>query len=449
MSAATTLDASFAGRALHFIGIGGAGMSGLALVAAQLGATVTGSDQAESPYCERLRAAGIEPLIGHDAANLPDGAEVVVSTAIPDDNPELAAARAAGATVLHRGDLLGELSRMKRTIAVSGTHGKTTTASMAALALIETGREPAFLIGGELRAAGTNAAWGAGDWAVIEADESDRSFLKLGRDVAVVTNVELDHHSTYARLSELEEAFAEFAAPSEVRVLGPGVELDGEGEAMRFGIEEGAVSAHDVALGRGSSSFRVEGVEVELAVPGEHNVLNALAALAALRAAGVPIEEAAPALAKFTGAGRRFESHGRTATGAEVYDDYAHHPTEVRATLEGARTLEPRRLVACFQPHLYSRTKMLAREFGRALALADLIVVLDVYPARERAEDFPGVSGFLVAEAAADFAGGRPVWWLPALDDSESQLRAELGEGDLLLTIGAGDVDELARRLTA
>jgi UDP-N-acetylmuramate--alanine ligase len=326
---------------------------------------------------------------------------------------------------------------------------------MAALALIETGREPAFLIGGELRAAGTNAAWGSGDWAVIEADESDRSFLKLGRDVAVVTNVELDHHSTYTRLSELEEAFAEFAAPAEVRVLGPGVELDGEGEAMRFGIEEGAVSAHDVTLGRGSSRFRVEdrargaGVAVELAVPGEHNVLNALAALAALRAAGVPIEEAAPALAKFTGAGRRFESHGRTAGGAEVYDDYAHHPTEVRATLEGALTLEPRRLVAAFQPHLYSRTKMLAREFGRALALADLIAVLDVYPARERAEDFPGVSGFLVAEAAADFAGGRPVWWLPALDDAERQLRAELGEGDLLVTIGAGNVDELARRLTA
>jgi UDP-N-acetylmuramate--alanine ligase len=449
------LDAPFAGRALHFIGIGGAGMSGLALVAAQLGASVTGSDQAESAYCERLRAAGIEPLIGHDAANLPEGAEVVVSTAIPEDNPELAAARSAGTTVLHRGELLGELSRMKRTIAVSGTHGKTTTASMAALALIETGREPAFLIGGELRAAGTNAAWGSGDWAVIEADESDRSFLKLGRDVAVVTNVELDHHSTYTRLSELEEAFAEFAAPAEVRVLGPGVELDGEGEAMRFGIEEGAVSAHDVTLGRGSSRFRVEhrargaGVAVELAVPGEHNVLNALAALAALRAAGVPIEEAAPALAKFTGAGRRFESHGRTAGGAEVYDDCAHHPTEVRATLEGALTLEPRRLVAAFQPHLYSRTKMLAREFGRALALADLIAVLDVYPARERAEDFPGVSGFLVAEAAADFAGGRPVWWLPALDDAERQLRAELGEGDLLVTIGAGNVDELARRLTA
>jgi UDP-N-acetylmuramate--alanine ligase len=184
-------------------------------------------------------------------------------------------------------------------------------------------------------------------------------------------------------------------------------------------------------------------------VPGEHNVLNALAALAALRAAGVPVEEAAPALAKFSGAGRRFESHGRAASGAEVYDDYAHHPTELRATLEGARTLEPRRLVACFQPHLYSRTKMLAREFGSALALADLIVVLEIYRARERAEDFPGVSGYLVAEAAADAAGGRPVWWLPGLDDAETQLSAELGEGDLLVTIGAGNVDELARRLTA
>jgi UDP-N-acetylmuramate--alanine ligase len=455
--AADHLDAPFAARRLHFIGIGGAGMSGLALVARQLGAAVTGSDQAESSYCERLRAAGIEPVIGHDAANVPDGAEVVVSTAIPEDNPELAAARGAGAPVLHRGDLLGELSRMKRTVAVSGTHGKTTTASMAALALMETGREPAFVIGGELRAAGANAAWGAGEWAVIEADESDRSFLKLARDVAVVTNIELDHHSTYSRLSELEDAFAEFTRPATVRVLGPDVELPGEGEAVTFGVEGGTLSAQDVTLGAGSSRFRVVAensragadgdVEVELAVPGEHNVLNALAALAALRAAGVPVEEAAPALANFTGAGRRFEHHGKTAAGADVYDDYAHHPTEVRATLEGARTLQPRRLVAAFQPHLYSRTKMLAREFGRALALADLVVVLDVYRARERPEDFPGVSGYLIAETTADAAGGRPVWWLPRIDEAEKQLRGELGEGDLLVTIGAGNVDELALRL--
>jgi UDP-N-acetylmuramate--alanine ligase len=440
---ADPLNAPFSGRALHFIGIGGAGMSGLALVAKQLGATVTGSDQAESSYCAQLRDAGIDPVIGHDAANLPEGAEVVLSTAIPEDNPELAAARAVGVTVLHRGELLGELSRMKRTIAVGGTHGKTTSASMAALALLEAGREPAFLIGGELRAAGTNAAWGTGEWAVIEADESDRSFLALGRDVAVVTNIELDHHATYANLGELEEAFEEFVAPAGVRVLGPGVELGGEDEAVRFGIED----AKQLTLTPGGSRFAVKGVEVELQVPGEHNVLNALAALAALDAAGVTIEEAAPGLAKFTGAGRRFEEHGRTPQGALVYDDYAHHPTEVRATLEAARTLEPRRLVAAFQPHLYSRTRMLSRDFGRALALADLIVVLDVYRARERPEDFPDVSGFLVAQSAADAAAGRPVWWMPRLEDAERSLRRELRDGDLLLTLGAGDVDELARRL--
>jgi UDP-N-acetylmuramate--alanine ligase len=448
---ADPLNEPFSGRALHFIGIGGAGMSGLALVARQLGATITGSDQAESSYLAPLRAAGIEPAIGHDAANLPEGAEVVVSTAIPDDNPELAAAREAGARVLHRGELLGELSRMKRTIAVGGTHGKTTSASMAALALIESGREPAFLIGGELRAAGTNAAWGPGEWAVIEADESDRSFLKLGRDVAVVTNIELDHHATYANLGELHEAFEQFAAPAGVRVLGPGVELPGEGEAVAFGIEEGGggVRAESIRLHRGSSSFVVDGVQIELQVPGEHNVLNALAALAALRAVGVPVEEAAPGLAKFTGAGRRFEPHGRTASGALVYDDYAHHPTEVRATLEAARTLKPRRLVAAFQPHLYSRTRMLSRDFGRALALADLVVVLDVYRARERPEDFPGVDGFLIAQSAADATRGRPVWWMPRLEDAERSLRSELTQGDLLLTLGAGNVDELARSLTA
>jgi UDP-N-acetylmuramate--alanine ligase len=439
------VNAAFQGRALHFIGIGGAGMSGLALVARELGASVTGSDQAESSYCARLRAAGIEPVIGHDAANLPEGAEVVVSTAIPEDNPELAAAREAGAVVLHRGDLLGELSRMKRTIAVGGTHGKTTSASMAALALLEAGREPPFLIGGELRAAGTNAAWGAGEWAVIEADESDRSLLKLAREIAVVTNVELDHHATYASLRELEEAFEEFVAPAAVRVLGPGVELSGEGEAVSFGIED----AQDLELTHGGSRFVIEGVEVKLQVPGEHNVLNALAALAVLRAAGLPPAEAAPGLAKFTGAGRRFEEHGRTARGALVYDDYAHHPTEVRATLEAARTLEPRRLVAAFQPHLYSRTRMLAREFGRALALADLVVVLEVYRARERPEDFPDVSGFLIAQSTADEARGRPVWWMPHIEDAERSLQSELTEGDLVLTLGAGNVDELARRLAA
>jgi UDP-N-acetylmuramate--alanine ligase len=439
---------AFAGRTLHLIGIGGAGMSGLALVAKQLGARVSGSDRAETPYLDRVRAAGVDVRRGHDAEP-PPGAEVVHSTAIAEDNPELVAARAAGARVLHRGELLGELSALKRTIAVAGTHGKTTTASMAALVLEESGRDPAFLIGGEVRALGSNARWGEGEWAVIEADESDRSFLKLAREVAIVTSVELDHHATYRSLGELRRAFAEFAAPAELLVTGPGVELPGAGRRLAYGIDAGELRAESLELRPGGSRFAVDGLPVELAVPGRHNVLNALAALAACRHAGVELPAAAAALARFSGAGRRFEAHGRTASGARVYDDYAHHPTEVRATIEAARTLGPRRLVACFQPHLYSRTRLLAREFGRSLALADEVVVLDVYPARERAEDFPGVSGLLVAAATADAAGGRPVWWLPAREDAERLLRQELREGDILLTLGAGDVDELARRLAA
>ncbi len=438
-------DAAFQGRRLHFVGIGGAGMSGLALVAKALGAEVSGSDQADSPYCERLRAAGIEPAIGHDAANVPEGAEVVVSTAIPAENPEVEGA----ATVLHRGDLLGEVSRLKRAIAISGTHGKTTTASMTAHVLRECGRDPGFLIGGELRSAGTNAAWGAGEWVVLEADESDRSFLKLEREVAVITNIELDHHATYRSLGELEDAFDEFVAPARVRVLGARVELPAAREAVRFGIGEGDLRADDLELRPLGSRFTVAGTELELTVPGEHNVLNALAALAACRPAGVDPADAALALRSFGGAGRRFEDHGATASGARVFDDYAHHPTEVAATLDAARTLPAARLVACFQPHLYSRTAKLARDFGRSLARADLAAVLDVYPARERPEDFPGVSGLLVAQAAADAAGGRPVWWLPTLEDAERRLREELREGDVLITLGAGNVDDLARRLTS
>jgi len=440
-------DAPWAGRRLHFIGIGGAGMSGLALVARGLGAQVSGSDRAEGPYTERLRQAGIEPEIGHNAGHLASGAEVVVSTAIADDNPELEAARAVGAPVLHRGALLAEVSQLKRCLAVAGTHGKTTTASMLAHMLVTTGRRPAYLIGGEVRSTGSNASWGQGDWIVVEADESDRSFLQLRPEVAVVTNVELDHHATYRTLAEVEQAFAEFAAPVPVVVAPVGLELPAVPPGVTFGIETGTLSARDLVLHELGSRFSVEGVPVELSVPGRHNVMNALAALAACREAGLPLEEAAPALASFIGAGRRFEPHGRSEQGARVFDDYAHHPTEVRATLQAARTLNADRVIACFQPHLYSRTKHMARDFGRALALADVVVVLDVYPARERTEDFPGVSGYLVATATADAANGRPVYWLPTLDEAEGLLRRELRDGDLLLTLGAGNVDELARRL--
>ena len=419
----------WAGRRLHFIGVGGAGMSGLALVARALGAEVTGSDQAESSYVTLLRGVGIEPAIGHDAANVPEGAEVVVSTAIGDDNPELARARALDGTVLHRGDLLGEVTRLRRTIAIAGTHGKTTTASMAAHVLVETGQDPSYLIGGEVRSTGTNAAWGAGEWLVVEADESDRSFLKLSPEVAVVTNVELDHHTTFATLGELKEAFDRFT------------------DAARVVIAD--VAAPDAELLPMGSRFSALGADFELSVPGRHNAQNALAAALACREAGVDPADSARALRSFVGAGRRFEPHGTGPAGSRVYDDYAHHPTEVRATLEAARTLGGERVVACFRPHLYSRTRALAREFGTALADADVAVVLDVYPAREDAADFPGVSGWLVAAATADAAGGRPVYWTPRAEQAEKLLRGELREGDVLLTLGAGDIDALARDLTA
>jgi UDP-N-acetylmuramate--alanine ligase len=421
------------GRRLHFVGIGGAGMSGLALVARELGAQVTGSDR--SPASPYLRGTGLPVAAGHDAANVPAGAEVVYSSAIAPDNPE----RAVAERELHRADLLGELTRLKPTIAVTGTHGKTTTASMIVHALRGCGMDPAYLVGGEVRSTGANAGWGDGQWLVVEADESDRSLLRLQPRIAVLTNAELDHHATYSSQLDVDETFRAFLAMAEHVVLGE--------ELERFrGI---AAAPQDVVVEEGGSRFGVDGVAVALPVPGAHNARNAATALAACRLAGADPQRAAAALADFGGAGRRFERIGTTPQGALVVDDYAHHPTEVRATIAAARTLEPRRVIAAFQPHLFSRTRHQHREFGAALALADLVVVLDVYPARERAEDFPGVSGRLVAAAAADHAGGRTVAWLPDFDGAERFLLAELRDGDLLLTLGAGNVDALGRRLVA
>ncbi len=423
-------------------------MSGLALVAHALGARVTGSDRAESAYLERVRAAGIEPALGHDAAHVPPGddVEVVISTAIPSDNPERAAARERGLPELHRGELLAQVSAMKRCIAVAGTHGKTTTASMAAHALLRCDLDPAYLIGGELRSTGVNAAWGEGEWMVVEADESDRSFLRLRPELAVVTNVELDHHATYASQAEVEDAFADFLRAVHRPILWDAPEA--EALLDRAGVTEAAFfRADDVELGPEGSTFTWAEQRVGLAVPGAHNVANAAGALTACVLAGAPAERLAGALEDFRGAGRRFERLGMTPSGAQVVDDYAHHPTEVAATLAAARTLAPRRLVAVFQPHLYSRTEWLYREFGAALARADVVAVLDVYPARERAQDHPGVSGRLVAAAAADAAPGRTVLWLPGLDTAEAVLAPRLREGDLCLVLGAGDVDRLGRAL--
>jgi len=423
------------GRRLHFVGIGGAGMSGLARVASALGAEVSGSDRApDSPY---LRDTGIKVGEGHAAANVPDGAEIVVSSAIPPENPERVAARERGLRELHRADLLGEITRLRPTIAVTGTHGKTTTSSMVVHALRGCGLDPSYLVGGEVRSTGSNAGWGAGTWLVVEADESDRSLLKLAPKVAVLTNAELDHHATYASQRDVDETFGEFLAKADHVVLGPDLE--------RFPGD--AAVPEDVELYPGGSHFRFGGERVSLQVPGLHNARNAATALAACRLAGAEIAEAAHALADFTGAGRRFERLGTTPAGTLVVDDYAHHPTEVRATIAAARTLDSRRVVAVFQPHLFSRTRHQYREFGAALAQADLVVVLDIYPARERAGDFPGVTGRLVAAAAADSADGRRVAWLPQFDDAERFLRAELRSGDLLLTLGAGNVDTLGRRL--
>jgi UDP-N-acetylmuramate--alanine ligase len=440
------VDADWAGRRLHFVGIGGAGMSGLALVAHVLGASVTGSDRAAgSPYAGPLRAAGIEPAVGHDAANVPDGAEVVVSSAIPLANPERAAARERGLRELHRAELLGELTRLRPTIAVTGTHGKTTTSSMLVHALRGCGMDPGYLVGGAVRSTGANAGWGSGEWLVVEADESDRSLLSLAPAIAVLTNAELDHHTTYASRRDVDETFRAFLAlASRATVVWDRPEL------LALAPDGGVpVVPFDAApeLTPGGSRFALDGVAVELTVPGTHNAVNAAAALTAARLAGADLAQAAAALRDFQGAGRRFERLGTTPAGALVVDDYAHHPTEVAATLEAARTLSPRRVIAVFQPHLFSRTAHQAAEFGAALAVADEVVVLDVYPARERAEDFPGVTGLLVAEAAADAAGGKTVAWMPAAEQAEAYLRGRLRDGDLVLTLGAGDVDALGRAL--
>ena len=429
-------------RALHFVGIGGAGMSGLALIARELGATVTGSDRAESSYMARLRLAGIEPVIGHAAANVPSGAEVVYSTAVPPDNPERVA---AGGRELHRSELLARIAALRRCLAVTGTHGKTTTAAMIVHILQGCGLDPAYVVGGELRGTGANAGWGSGDWIVVEADESDRSLLRLWPDIALLTNAELDHHSTYGSRLDLEETLRQFMARAK---LGAVV---WDRRELRALCPDGALAydATDAAMSPHGSRFHWHGVEVSLAVPGAHNAVNAAGALTASALAGADPALAASTLGTFRGARRRFELVGTTVAGVPVYDDYAHHPTEVAATIAAARTLAPARLVAVFQPHLFSRTRALARDFGRALAGADLVVVLAVYPARERGEDFPGVDGHLVAARAADAAQGRRVAWLPSFEDAARFLAETLREGDLCLAMGAGDVDSLARSLVA
>jgi UDP-N-acetylmuramate--alanine ligase len=390
-----------AGRQLWFVGIGGAGMSALALVAKEWGAEVSGSDRARSAYTDRLEAAGIPVAIGHDAANVPGGTEVIVSSAIASDNPEVVHAR-----VKKRAELLAEFVELRPSIVVAGAHGKTTTSGMIAFVLERLGRDPAFLIGGEIPQLGGNAAAGEG-WLVAEGDESDRSLELLRPRVAVLTNVELDHHATFASEAEVRELFEHWlaAAPEAVR----GDEL--------------------------------EPVTLPLAVPGEHNRRNAATALGALERAGVERADAERVLPEFAGAGRRFELRGE-AGGVRVYDDYGHHPREIAATLEAARAAaNGGRVLVAFQPHLYSRTRHLAHELGRELAAADVVAVTSIYPARE--EPVPGVEGTLVVEELASERPGMPVGWMPGLEDAARYLARRARPGDLVLTIGAGDVERV------
>jgi UDP-N-acetylmuramate--alanine ligase len=381
------------GRRIWFVGIGGAGLSGYAVLAQAWGAEVAGWDRHETPYLTHVRAAGIRVELGPEPAPAPAGWETVVSTAF--------AGRAAGRT---RADFLQELVGLRRSIVVAGAHGKTTTAAMIAFALDRLGLDPAYLVGGEVPQLGGNAGAGGG-WLVVEGDESDRTVFALPAEIAVVTNVELDHHTTFASTAELERLFEQWAA----------------------GVPH-------VVWGRSLAPL-----ETELAVAGEHNRRNAACALAALEVVGVERAEGLRALREFRGAGRRLEEH-EPADGVRLLDDYGHHPAELAATLAAARELAGEgRVLVLFQPHLYSRTLHLGSELAAALAGADAACVTEVYPARE--EPLVGVSGKLVVDRLAELRPGMPIGWAPSLDAAAGLVTGWAREGDVVLTIGAGDVD--------
>jgi len=377
------------------VGIGGAGLSGYALVAKAWGAEVAGWDRHETPYLEHVRAAGIPITISDEIAPAPDSYESVVSTAYVSEGQTL------GPGWKSRAEFLAELVSLQDCIVVSGAHGKTTTTGMIAFALERAGRDPSFLIGGEIPQLGGNARAGSG-WLVVEGDESDRTVERLRPQIAVVTNVDLDHHSEFASRAEVEDLFERWLAevPHVVR------------------------------------ADELEPVDFELAISGEHNRRNAAAALAALELAGLSREEAQPHLAEFAGAGRRLELRGE-AGGVRVLDDYAHHPAEIRATIEAVR--DGHRVLVLFQPHLYSRTRHLAQDIGAALASADIAAVTEIYRARETPVE--GVNGKLVVDALAEARPGMTVGWTPEPEDGARFLARRARPGDVALTMGAGDVD--------
>lgn len=451
----------------HFIGIGGAGMSGIAKILTQRGARVAGSDAKDSATAEALRDLGATVHIGHAAGHLAEDATcVVVSSAIRADNPELAAAAERGIPVVHRSDALAGLMEGLRPIAVAGTHGKTTTTSMLAVSLDALGLDPSYAIGGDLDAPGSNARHGAGEIFVAEADESDRSFHKYAPEVAIILNVELDHHANYASMDEIYESFEIF-----VGRLRPGgtlvISADQAGarelterlarntarediEVVTYGASEDADVRVLKVNPRGLTSevtvvINGKVLTFAVSVPGSHYAHNAVAALAAGVALGLPLHNLASALGKYTGVKRRLQLKGE-AKGVQVIDSYAHHPTEMTADLEAIRgAVGDARLLVVFQPHLFSRTQELGTEMGQALALADASVVLDIYPARE--EPIPGVTSTLIIDAARDAgADVRAEHDMAAVAD----VIAGMAEpGDLVLTMGAGDVTDLGPKILA
>ncbi|AWN30259.1 MULTISPECIES: UDP-N-acetylmuramate--L-alanine ligase [Streptomyces] len=443
----------------HFIGIGGAGMSGIAKILAQRGAQVAGSDAKDSATAQALRALGATVHIGHAAGHLAaDATSVVVSSAIRPDNPELAAAHERGIPVVHRSDALASLMDAARPIAVAGTHGKTTTTSMLAVSLGALGLKPSYAIGGDLDAPGSNAEHGSGDIFVAEADESDRSFHKYAPEVAIILNVELDHHANYASMDEIYESFETFVGrirPGGTLVISadhPGARELTERISGRYDIEVvtyGESADADVRILKVNPRGLTSDVTVTLtsgkiltftvSVPGRHYASNAVAALAAGVALDLPPHNLASALGKYTGVKRRLQLKGEAA-GVQVIDSYAHHPTEMTADLEAIRgAAEDARVLVVFQPHLFSRTQELGTEMGQALALADASVVLDIYPARE--DPIPGVTSTLIIDAAR--AAGADV--TPESDQAAvpDVIAGMAKPGDLVLTMGAGDVTDL------
>jgi UDP-N-acetylmuramate--alanine ligase len=439
---------------IHFIGIGGAGMSGIAEVLLNLGYQISGSDQRLTEVTERLVRLGGRVFHGHAAVNV-EGAQVVVySSAVRPENPELKAARAAGIPVIGRAEMLAELMRMKYGVAVGGSHGKTTTTSMIAAVLAKGGLDPTIVVGGRLKAIGANARLGHGQFLVAEADESDGSFLRLNPAVSVITNIDREHLDYYSGLDSLRQAFVYFA--NRVPFYGVTVLCADDPEVCAilplvtkrstlYGTgPEAEIRAAGVELVPHGSRFRVSAAgrdlgAVELQVPGAHNVLNALAAIAVGLEVDVGFGHIAESLAQFHGVGRRFETRGEAA-GVRVVDDYGHHPTEIRATLAAARTLGGRVLVL-FQPHRFSRTSLLREEFGTAFAEAERVWVLDVYAAGEA--PIAGVTGRTIVESAAQ-RGASHLVYAPDAAAAAAEAAAQARPGDTVLTLGAGDVWRLA-----